>query len=205
MQFSFGIATDYSDTNRLDEIVQSIRNLKIPNYEILMIGNGERHNEIDVNYINFNDGNINWITKKKNILASESKYDNIVLFHDYYVFDSEWYSNFLKFGEDWDVCSNAQHLITGKRHFTDWVVWDSPIYPRYASLNYDDWAHTKYMYQSGGYMVVKKDFMLECPMNEHMPWGSAEDVEWSLRMREIANWKCNGRSIVKHNKVHRDA
>jgi hypothetical protein len=24
-------------------------------------------------------------------------------------------------------------------------------------------------------------------------------------MREIANWKCNGASIVKHNKVHRDA
>jgi hypothetical protein len=60
--------------------------------------------------------------KKKNILTSEAKYDNIVLLHDYYVFDLNWYNNFLKFGDDWDVCSNAQQLITGKRHFTDWVV-----------------------------------------------------------------------------------
>ena len=42
-------------------------------------------------------------------------------------------------------------------------------------------------------------------MNENMTWGNAEDVEWSLRMRENAVWKCNGKAIVKHNKVHRDA
>jgi hypothetical protein len=61
------------------------------------------------------------------------------------------------------------------------------------------------MYQSGGYMIVKKDFMLKVPMNENMVWGTAEDVEWSLRMREKANWKCNGNAIVTHNKIHRDA
>jgi hypothetical protein len=54
-------------------------------------------------------------------------------------------------------------------------------------------------------MIAKKEFMQKCPLNEDMMWGSGEDVEWSLRMREIANWKCNGKSIVTHNKVHRDA
>jgi hypothetical protein len=61
------------------------------------------------------------------------------------------------------------------------------------------------MYQSGGYMLVKKQFMLKFPMNESMAWGTGEDVEWSLRMRDYASWKCNGNALVTHNKWHRDA
>lgn len=206
MNFSFGITTDYSDTTRLGEIKESIRSLQIPNYEILIIGGKHPEDEEDTCHIFFDESvRLNWVTRKKNTLAQAAKYDNVVIFHDYYIFDKNWYKNFLKFGEDWDVCSNAQLLITGKRHFTDWVCWDSPLFPRYTSLRYDDWSHTKYMYQSGGYMVVKKQFMKKCPMNEKMAWGSSEDVEWSLRMRKIANWKCNGNSITKHNKKHRDA
>jgi hypothetical protein len=206
MNFSFGITTDYSDQNRLNEIISSIRSLQIPNYEILIIGGQKPEDKQDVNHIFFDESQKSgWVTRKKNTLAQAAKYDNVVIFHDYYVFEKDWYKNFLEFGDDWDVCSNAQYLITGKRHFTDWVVWDSPIFPRYTALNYDDWSHTKYMYQSGGYFIVKKQFMEKCPLNEDMMWGSAEDVEWSLRMREIANWKCNGKSIVTHNKVHRDA
>ena len=206
MNFSFGITTDYSNKDRIEEIIKSIENLKIPNYEIILIGNEIIENRDNVTFIFFDESiKSSWITRKKNLLAQKAKYDNVVLFHDYYIFDCEWYKSFLQFGEDWDVCSNAQLLINNKRHFTDWVCWDSPIFPRYTCIAYDDWSHTKYMYQSGGYMIVKKDFMKFCPMNENMTWGNAEDVEWSLRMRENAVWKCNGKAIVKHNKVHRDA
>jgi len=206
MNFTFGITTDYKNEQRLNEVCDSITALNIPNYEILVIGQGFLNDTANAKHIFFDETiKDKWVTRKKNILAQEAKYDNVVIFHDYYTFDKDWYTNFVSFGEDWDVCSNAQQLITGKRHFTDWVCWDSRIFPRYTSLRYDDWGHTKFMYQSGGYMIVKKDFMKKCPMNEEMTWGSAEDVEWSIRMREIANWKCNGASIVKHNKVHRDA
>jgi len=206
MNFTFGITTTYKNMDQLTEVFKSIEALNIPNYEILCIG-GIKHEDTDtVKYIYFDESEKEgWITRKKNSLVQSAKYENVVLMHDYYVFDKDWYTNFLKFGNDWDVASCQQLLINGKRHFTDWVCWDSRIFPRYTSLRYDDWGHTKFMYQSGGYMIVKKDFMKKCPMNEEMTWGSAEDVEWSIRMREIANWKCNGASIVKHNKVHRDA
>ena len=206
MNFSFGILTDNSSPQRIAEIIKSIRDLNIPKYEIMIICGDKIEEDHDVRHIPF-DETIKWawVTKKKNVLAAEATYDNVVIFHDYYVFDKDWYKNYLTFGEDWDVCSNAQLLINGKRHFTDWVCWDSPIFPRYTSLAYHDWSHTKHMYQSGGYMLVKKQLMAKCPWNEEFGWGTAEDVEWSLRMRDIANWKCNGSSIVKHNKVHRDA
>lgn len=203
MKFSFGILTLYENTEQIQGVIDSIEALKIPEYEILLIG---PKNDQFKNGIEFDETEKEgWITRKKNVLVDSAKYDNVVVMHDYYTFDKDWYTNFVEFGDEWDVCSNAQQLINGNRHFTDWVTWDSPIFPRYTAMAYDDWSHTRCMYQSGGYMIVKKDFYKKFPMNEEMTWGTAEDVEWSLRMRTSALWKCNGKSIVKHNKVHRDA
>lgn len=203
MKFSFGILTLYENTEQIQGVIDSIKSLSIPEYEILLIG---PKNDQFENTIEFDENQKQgWITRKKNVLVDSCKYDNVVVMHDYYTFDKDWYKNFVEFGDDWDVCSNAQLLINGNRHFTDWVTWDSPIFPRYTALAYDDWSQTRCMYQSGGYMIVKKDFYKQFPMNEEMTWGTAEDVEWSLRMRTSAVWKCNGKSIVKHNKVHRDA
>ena len=204
MNFTFGITTAYDDLQRLSDIIDSIRNLKIPNYEIIVLGNCAYLPMHDTTFIDMGNEH-QFITNKKNRTAELAKYDNLVLIHDYYVFDSYWYNGYLQFGDNWDVCSNPQYLINGNRHFTDWVTWDHPNYPRYTSLDYDNWTQTKYMYQSGGYLLAKKKFLLEIPFKQNMPWGTAEDVEWSLRMRDHANWKCNKFSIVRHNKVHRDA
>jgi hypothetical protein len=206
MNFSFGILTKYENGNQLQEVFDSIHNLKIPNYEIVVVGGEKRENKDNIKYILFDENQKNgWVTKKKNVISRNSSYDNLVLMHDYFVFDENWYKNFLEFGDDWDLSSCAQHLINGKRHFTDWVTWDSPFFPRYTTLNYDDWSHTMYMYQSGGFLVAKTKLILENPFNENLTWGQADDVEWSLRVRNKCKWVCNGKSIVKHNKVHRDA
>jgi len=206
MNITFAITTDYADDGRLDKIVESIRNLHIPYYEILIIGPGRNGRNGDVRCISFDESlKPGWITRKKNILCQQAIYDTIVLMHDYYVFDNEWYNEFLLFGSDWDICSNQQLLITGARHFTDWVVWDHPTIPRYTPIDYAEWSLTKYMYISGGYYLLKKNIALTYPLNESMLWGSAEDIEWSLRVRNKCKIVCNGHAIVRHNKVHRDA
>jgi hypothetical protein len=205
INFTFGICTDYKNVDQLNEVISSIRSLSIPKYEILTIGNGKIDTS-DVNCIHFDETQKpGWITRKKNILTQSAKYDNVVLLHDYYVFDKEWYNNFVVFGDDWDICSNQQLLINGKRHFTDWVVWDDPFFPRYYSLPYTMWDRTHFMYISGGYFLVKKHVIQSQPFNENLTHGQAEDVEWSLRVRTKYIMKCNGDSIVRHNKVHRDA
>lgn len=206
MKFTFAITTDYSKWNQIQEVFDSIKALNIPEFEILSIGPddyGYEHNQ--VKFISFDETQKErWVTRKKNILCQEAKYDNIVLMHDYYIFDKDWYNSYLEFGDDWDICSNAQLLLNGKRHFTDWVTWDCPLYPRYTALPYDEWKLTRYMYQSGGYMLVKKQVMIDNPFNEQLVWGQADDVEWSLRVRDKYKWVCNGKAIVKHNKKHRD-
>lgn len=206
MNFTFAITTDYSDINRLNEVRESIYNLKIPNYEVLIIGGKDYSHYIDTTFLYFNDKKYpGWTTKKKNILVETSRYENVVLMHDYFLFDDNWYNSFVEFGNDWDICSNQQLLINGKRHFTDWVTWDDPVFPRYTSLSYDDWSRTQHMYMSGGYFIVKKHVVMDNPFNESLMHGQAEDVEWSLRVRDKYRMVCNGNAIVQHNKVHRDA
>lgn len=209
IQWTFGIVTGYQDKNRITEIINNILSLQIPEYEILIIG-GNRddysHSSEFVRFIDFNESvKPLWITRKKNLLCQESKYENVVLMHDYHVFDSDWYENFKAFGTDWDICSCPQYLITGARNPMDWSLWDKPGHGRAWALNYDDWSQTQYMYISGGFFIVKKHVMLEEPLDESLGWNEEEDVEWSLRVRNKYVMKCNGKSIVRHNKWHRHA
>ena len=206
MDFTFGILTKYDNETQLREVIDSIHALNIPNYQVLIIGEQKREGAEKERYIWFEDSvKPGWITRKKNLLARAANYQNIVLMHDYFVFDKDWYNNFLEFGNNWDICSCSQYLINGKRHFTDWVTWDSPIFPKYTSLNYDDWSHVHYMYQSGGFTVAKTQLIIDNPFNEELGWGQSDDVEWSLRVRHRYKYVCNGKSIVRHNKAHRDA
>lgn len=206
MNFSFCITTDYGNINQLNGVIDSIHNLNIPKYEINVIGGRDSHEQNYVSYIYFNENEKSgWVTRKKNVLAKYSKYDNLVFLHDYYLFDEDWYKSYVEFGNEWDICSNQQLLITGQRHFTDWVVWDDPMFPRYTSLPYDEWTRTRYMYMSGGYFLTKKHVVMDNPFNEDLLHGQAEDVEWSLRVRNKYTMKCNGNAIVRHNKWHRDA
>ncbi len=145
-----------------------------------------------------------WITHKKNAIAKEAKYDTIVMLHDYFTFDKHWYQAVQQFGDKWDVCCHPQFLIDGNRHFTDWVMWDHPYVPRYTTIEYTNYSHTKHQYISGGFFLVKKQFLLDNPFDETLPVGSAEDVEWSLRIRNTARIACNPAAIVRHNKKHRD-
>ncbi len=189
MKLTFGICTSLEDPSRVDRVISSIQDLHLEDgSEIIIAGP--------------NSGK--WITHKKNLLARVAKNDVIVILHDYYLFDPKWYIAYEKFGYDWDVCSNPQFLLNGNRHFTDWVTWDNKNYPRYTSLDYSIHSETKSQYISGGFFLVKKQFLLNNPFDENIPEGSPEDVEWSFRIRNDSKILCNPFAIVIHNKEHRD-
>jgi len=200
---TFGIMTTYDNIPQLTEVVDSIKALKIPQSEIIIAGSYGSNNNfpgLDCRHVLTDK----WLPTKKNLVAKVAQYKTLVLCHDYYLFDPSWYKAYEEFGNQWDVCSNPQFLLDGTRHATDWITWDHPKYGRYWSLPYDDWSCTKYQYCSGGYFLVKRDFLRANPINEAMPPGSPEDVEWSLRIRDTAVIKCNPNAIVRHNKRHRD-
>jgi hypothetical protein len=192
MNWTFGILTGGNQDHFLQQVVDSIQSLNIPQdkYEILIVGQTgvQSHN---TRLIPFQDPhNKIWITKKKNILVQNAKFQNIVLTHDYVVFDKDWYTNFIPFGEDWDVCMNRIVNLDGLR-FRDWTTWPPGFVP------YDDISKTDQMYVSGTYWCAKKDFMLANPLDENLMWCESEDVEWSLRVRNFWKYRANPKSIVR--------
>jgi len=203
MNFSFGIITGGNSDKYIQTIVDSIRNQNIPIYEILIIGKSEISGS-DITNINFDETiKPGWLTKKKNIICKEAKYENIVLMHDYVCLDTNWYNGFLKYGNDFEICVNRIETLDRKR-FRDFLIYPNGIYPYFwegALLPYD-YEPSKYisklMYISGTYYVIKKDLALKFPLNEDLTMQTAgDDVELSHRLSNSdIIFKCNQYSTV---------
>ncbi len=135
-----------------------------------------------------------WITRKKNVLAQCAKFENICLMHDYVSLKHGWRDGFRKYGFDWDVCVNTILNKNQTRH-RDWLVWDYPEIGA-ALLPYGVGHLSQFMYISGTYFCVKKNFFLNNPLDETLYWGESEDVEWSMRVRKLIHFRFNPYSEV---------
>ena len=219
MKFTFGIVTSGLD-DRIQLVINSIEQLNIPEYEVLIIGNSSVSRD-RTRIISFDDNQkYDWITKKKNLITENAQYDNIVYSHDYIFYDSKWYEEWLKFGDDYKVCMN-RILNEDETRYRDWCIWpyngnfmddivalnaeERQAFPQRADLMeglqclipYNITHLSKYMYFSGAYWVGKKYIMGEFPLNEELSWSQGEDVEWSMRIREKYNFSINSKSIVR--------
>ena len=189
MDFTFGIITGGNNDDMLNEIISTIENENIPNYEIIIVGSS-KISKPNVRVIQFNESvKSMWITAKKNLITRESKYENIVYFHDYIKLNEGWYEGQLKAGNDFKVRMDKIINLNGER-FRDWCIWPhndnkmDGFIERECLIPYDIIHLSKYMYISGAYWVAKKDVMLEFPLDENLIWGQGEDVLWSKQIRE---------------------
>ena len=187
MQWTIGIVTNGQNDHFLKTVIESI-NVQSPsdNYEILVVGNTTLSfpNTEVIPFDEFQKEG--WITRKKNIIAQRAKYPNICLTHDYFYFHNHWFAGYEKFGEDWEVAMNVILNVDGSR-FRDWVYWDNHYKDSILFVDYDDHSKVNKMFISGGYFCVKKDYLLEHPLNENLCWGQGEDGDWTHRRR--AEWK----------------
>lgn len=198
MNFTFGIITSPGSDIFIQQIVDSICEENIPNYEIIIIGGNTAYNSDELKVIPFDESQKRmWITRKKNLITQNAKYENIVYLHDYVIFLPGWYNGFLKFGNDFEVCMNPI-LNTDNTRFRDWTLWfPDPNPDRQRLLPYDVTDLSKFMYISGAYWIAKKRLMEKFPLDESLSWGDSEDVKWSRQVREICDFKININSYVK--------
>jgi len=207
MNWSFCIV--FNKTDYLNRFVKSIINqegLEKDRYQIVLVGKESgsidslvqplQDNGIDIIHIPFDESTkTGWITRKKNLAVQMSKYENLVISHDYFALCRGWYKSFENFGCDWDVCMNQIRLLDNRR-FRDWC------YPRqwwgdWDWLKYDDNSKTHQMYISGSYWCAKKSYMAKNRLDENRTWGQGEDCEWSARCRENWVYKMNKDAVVK--------
>jgi hypothetical protein len=218
MNWTFGICAGNLSLTEVGQIYWSIcheanRNMNpVDTYEILFIGKQPENGHWGefCRWIDFDETQKAkpWITRKKNIIAQEARFENIVFMHDYFRLGHDWFEGWEYFGNKFDVACNCIMTAEGYRH-SDWVVdplllwsikpelkdkfWD-------VSLRYEEDRYTTYQYISGGYWVAKKQFMLDNPLDETLVWGEYEDIEWSRRVRVKTQFKFNPYSFVKITK-----
>lgn len=204
MKFTFGIITAGTSDESLNLVIDSIERQNIPEYQILIVGNSQvsRKNTFIIPF----DESIRpgWITRKKNIVTINARYENVVYTHDYVVFEDDWYEGFLKFGDDFKICMN-KFVNPDYSRFRDWVIWphndnfmDSIVIPNRECLIPYDMTHlSKYQYISGTYWVAKKQVMEDHPLDDNLLHCQGEDVEWSKRVRYKYDFSMNPYSTVK--------
>lgn len=183
LKITFGIITTESTQSYLNDIIGSIRAQCIPydSYEIIIVGNCSIAEYDNLRVIGFDESLRNmWITRKKNIITEEAKYENIVYMHDYLILENNWYKEFLEFGTEWDICMNSIKNQDGSR-ILDWMgLPDDPVHGNVV-LPYD-YSGSNGMYIPGYFWVAKKSLMMKHRLNEDFCWGEGEDIEWSKRV-----------------------
>jgi hypothetical protein len=206
MNITFGIITSGKNDDMLNTVIDSIVKQNIPHYEIIIVGNTSIITDQFefIKRIDFDETvRPNWITRKKNIICQNAKYEIIVLIHDYVKFCEDWYSGFVQFGPNFDICVTKIKTIEGSR-FRDYTLFPFNLgypYESRALLSYDCKITpkiNKLMYISGTYYVIKKQIALDYPLNELLCWGDAEDVELSKRLTDNSILiNCNPYSTVQ--------
>jgi hypothetical protein len=216
---SFVIVTAGNNDSSLEQIIDSIECQNMPEYECIIVGgrttNVNRKNTI---HIPFNEEITYkpWLTRKKNLGVHLAQYDIVVVMHDYYVFDSNWYEEFVKFGFDWDICVH-QNLACKEQNYVRGNGWRAGPIPGYPELPFamtipwDIDCFIPYMAIQGAYWVAKRNVMLEEQLNENLLLGQDDDIEWSARV--VPGWLgqkpnqnkykivCNPNCITRNNKT----
>lgn len=199
--WSFVIVTDgKSDTYLTTQLASIYENfLGKDNFEIIIVGSTKISLKNNCKLIPYKDikNFPGYITLKKNIGVRNAKFDKVVITHDYVCLDKDWLKGFENISDDFDICVTKVNLKDGRRT-RDWMVWDYPNIGQ-ALLPYEI-KESSYNYFNGTYIICNRDFFLQNPFNEHLRWGEAEDVEWSLRVRNNAKIILNTFSQVHYLK-----
>lgn len=215
LPITFGICVgpDFN-SEWLDACVESIKAQNVPEYEILLVFNPGviPHNEPDDTRIRYLECT-GWLPEKKNLLGWEAKYGTLVIVHDYYLFDDDWYDGVKEYNasigaNNWDIMSNFVLRLEDHERGPDWVInpqymkkfLDNPensdilselksLYPTenhpmyVVGLSPHEKRLTPLQYVSGGFIMCKSNVIVMVPLNQEMKPGESEDLEWFERVK----------------------
>ncbi len=174
-KWTFGIVTNGKRMEQVEKLIESIRKQKVPYYEIIVCGTYFDRKEPDFRYIPFSEhDDKGWITRKKNIICENAKYENLMILHDRFVLGSEWFEGMKRYGNYFDALSCVQLTEEGWRA-GDWITSCCSGLPGVvALLDYRDWD--KWGYLDGGLAIIKKSVWRHVKWDESLFWNQSEDV-----------------------------
>lgn len=166
MNISFIIITNNNKKEELSLQIESIKHLNIPNYEIILAGiiDQKYKNQNHIKYIedefNAKRGSLGGM---RNNACSLASYDNLVISDDDMLFCEDWYINFQKINQNFDIITPRVKLPDGTR------FWDHACYmsPEKGHIMLNPEEKDDYLYMSGGQSwVIKKQVWAKIKWDE---------------------------------------
>lgn len=189
-KWTFGIITNGEREQWVEQIIKSVRHQKIPHYEIIICGTYFSRGEKDVIYIPFNKrDNKGWITKKKNLIVKNAKFENICMLHDRMVLGKNWYKGMKKWGNCFENLGCKQ-FFEGVR-VNDWIAShyfinnkDKEKFSFESYVDYRDWYPT--IWFLGQLNIFKKSIIVKNKLwwDEKLYYGEREDYEFSSKLHK---------------------
>ena len=203
--WTFWIITNWERIEWIEKVIQSILKQEIPNFEIIIcwkLIDKSIIEKYNLKYVEFTEKDeIWWITRKKNLVVQNAKYENLMIMHDKIILDDNWYNWMQKYWNNFESLSCITKNIEGKR-YSDWkvVLWKdlyfikNKIYSKIRKnvdkwvykeslwfdqyyLNYNDWdVHSSIV---GHFNILKKRIASKVQWDENLYWNCAEDVALS--------------------------
>lgn len=205
--WSFCIPVGYSDPIFLNQCVERILSLNIPNKEVVLCGNPHE----DFKYFNSvriiddnSEPETNHITKKKNLLVKHACFGNICILHDRVLLPLNFYDAIKKFGDNYPLTGFQSFYFHDKynlipRKYSDFNTISQDL-TQEIDINNVKKKDTKlisklfYYYQhparssfghdylTGSLYLTKKSLWNNFPQNENLFWNDYEDIEFGIRM-----------------------
>jgi hypothetical protein len=122
------------------------------------------------------------ISKKKNDLAEMARHPNLLVCHDRYLLNPDFFAGFERFGYDFDFVTIRQWLDTGEDYPTYCALERDLIVSPTRMLHSYDALYTGH-FINGGLFAIKTHTLRALPLNSIIFWEQAEDVEFTKTLR----------------------
>lgn len=195
--WTFGILTA-SSSSRAGQMARDILALDLPEVEVIFCGprptdapDDPRVRTIDLD----KPEPRGWITRKKNLLATAARFENLCLLHDRYVVTPAWADALREYGPCYSVTTfpEVYYADTERRfpqRYPDYqvliqqrgldVARESHVYDTNFILHpdYDDFTETSYC--CGGLYIMRRTLWQRIPQDEGLFHCEFEDVSFGL-------------------------
>lgn len=125
------------------------------------------------------------ISRKKNDIADAASHANLLIAHDRYALNDDFFKGFDTFGYDFDLCAIPQRYEDGHA-FPSYCALPGHKLVRAATTIDCHAANTLWplQYVNGGLIVAKTQTLRRIRFNDLLFWCEAEDVEVARQFRE---------------------
>lgn len=181
--WTFAVLTMGKKVDNVVRFLKTVRDYELTgDSEILIVGpQNKNYDYYHVKYIDFEQfRNTEYaeISKKKNSIIDAATRTNLMIIHDRFLLDENFFKGFEKYGYDFDFLTVTQYTETGK------------VYPGYAAtdeemrLSFQVWVQDlRHLYDNsyinGGLIIIKTHIAQKIKFNKMLMWNQMEDVELS--------------------------